>query len=78
MLFNKDKDQQSFLQKLTKLTPEEFIGLARLLNVKMSIVDANTGKYTVRDAEEIMNDMVICFRHLSHKERRAILSLMKK
>lgn len=78
MLFNKDKDQQSFLQKLTKLTPEEFIGLARLLNIKMSIVDANTGKYTVRDAEEIMNDMVVYFRHLNHKERKAILSLMKK
>ena len=78
MLFNKDKDQELFLTRLTKLTPEEFIGLAKLLDIKMSSVDKETGDYKVRDAEEIVNDMVSRFRPLSHRERKAILSLMKK
>lgn len=78
MVFNKDKDEFAFYQKVIKLTPEEFIGLAKVLDVKMSIVDVETGEYALRDAEEILNDMVVAFRHYGHKERKIILKAMSK
>jgi hypothetical protein len=78
MIFNKDKDEKKFLQRLTKLSPEEFIGLAKLLNIKMSVIDAESGEYAIREAEDIINDMVGSFKHLKHKERKAVLGLMKK
>lgn len=76
MIFNKDKDTQIFLQRLTKLTPEEFIALGKILDIKMSNVDAETGEYAVRDAEEIIDDMIVAFRHFKHKERQLILKAM--
>lgn len=78
MIFNKDKDEQEFLRKVVKLTPEEFIGLAKVLDIKMSNVDVETGEYTLRDAEEILNDMIAAFRHYGHKERKIILKAMAK
>ena len=44
----------------------------------MSNVDVETGEYTLRDAEEILNDMVAAFRHYGHKERKIILKAMAK
>jgi hypothetical protein len=76
MIFNKDKDELVLLERITKLTPEEFIALAKILDVKMSEVDKETGEYTLRDAEEILNDIVNKFRHLKHKERQMILKAM--
>jgi hypothetical protein len=76
MIFNKDKDELVLLSRITKLTPEEFIALAKILDVKMSEVDKETGEYTLRDAEEILNDIVNKFRHLKHKERQMILKAM--
>lgn len=78
MIFNKDKDEQEFLRKVVKLTPEEFIGLAKVLDIRMSNVDVETGEYTLRDAEEILNDMIAAFRHYGHKERKIILKAMAK
>ena len=76
MIFNKDKDEQVLLTRITKLTPEEFIALAKILDVKMSNVDKETGEYSLRDAEEILNYIVNKFRHLKHKERQMILKAM--
>lgn len=73
MVFNKDKDEQIFLRGVTKLTPEDFIALSKVLDVKMSIVDKDTGEYTLRDAEDVLNDMVYEFRKLKHKERKIVL-----
>ena len=73
MVFNKDKDEQIFLRGVTKLTPEDFIALSKVLDVKMSIVDKDTGEYAVRDAEDVLNDMVYEFRKLKHKERKIVL-----
>ena len=73
MIFNKDKDEQELLRGIVKLTPEEFIALAKLLEVKMSLVDKETGEYTLRDAEEIIEDIVKEFRSLKHKQRKIIL-----
>lgn len=78
MIFNKDKDAAEFLQKVVKLTPEQFIALAKVLDVKMSNVDVETGAYAVRDAEEILDDMLISFRHYGHKERKLVLKAMNK
>ena len=59
MVFNKDKDTQDFVNKIVKIAPEEFIALAQLLDVKMSVVDKETGKYALRDAEDILNECII-------------------
>jgi hypothetical protein len=73
MIFNKDKDEQIFLRGVVKLTPEDFIALSKVLDVKMSVVDKDTGEYAVRDAEDVLNDMVYEFRKLKHKERKIVL-----
>ena len=75
--FNKDKDVEELLRGITKLQPEEFIALAKLLDVKMSLVDKETGEYTLRDAEEIIEDIVKEFRRLNHKQRKTILKAVK-
>ena len=68
---------EEFLHGFTKLTPENFIALAKVMDVKMSVVDKETGEYAVRDAEEIINDMIIAFRKYKHKERKIILKAVK-
>lgn len=78
MVFNKDKDTQDFVNKIVKIAPEEFIALAQLLDVKMSVVDKETGKYALRDAEDILNECISVFRRLPHKARKAILKAMAK
>lgn len=78
MIFNKDKDTQEFVNKIVKITPEEFIALAQLLDVKMSVVDKETGEYALRDAEDILNDCISVFRRLPHRARKAILKAMTK
>jgi plasmid maintenance system antidote protein VapI len=75
--FNKEKDIEELLRGITKLTPEDFIALAKVLDVKMSLVDKETGEYTLRDAEEIIQDMVVSFRAYKHKERKMILKAVK-
>ena len=75
--FNKEKDIEELLRGITKLSPEDFIALAKVLDVKMSNVDKETGEYTVRDAEEIVNDMITSFRKYKHKERKIILKAVK-
>lgn len=75
--FNKEKDIEELLRGITKLTPEDFIALAKVLDVKMSNVDKETGEYSLRDAEEIIEDMVVSFRKYKHKERKMILKAVK-
>lgn len=75
--FNKDKDEQELLVGVTKLSPENFIALAKLLDVKMSVVDKETGAYALRDAEEVLADIVAEFRRCKHKERKIILKAVK-
>ena len=78
MIFNKDKDEQEFVNKIVKIMPEEFVALARLLDVKMSVVDKETGEYALRDAVDILNECISVFRRLPHKARKAILKAMAK
>lgn len=75
--FNKEKDMEEFLCGITKLSPENFVALAKVMDVKMSNVDKETGEYAVRDAEEIIDDMIAAFRKYKHKERKIILKAVK-
>lgn len=77
IIFNKDKDVEELLRGITKLTPEEFIALAKLFDIKMSVVDKETGEYTLRDAEEIIDDIVAEFRKCKHKDRKIVLKAVK-
>lgn len=74
----KHKDREELLKLITDLSPEEFIGLARLLNVKLSAVDKETGEYAVRDAEDILNDCLAAFNRMKHKERKAYIAAIQK
>lgn len=75
--FNKRKEADEFIQQLVKLPPEHIIALARLLDVKLSVVDAE-GKITLRDAEEIVEDCFAAFLRLKHKQRKLVLQAMDK
>ena len=73
MDFNKDKDERELLGKLVKLTPEQFLGLAKLLGVKLSWFDSETKEGGMKDAEQILEEIVAEFRKLKHKDRKVIL-----
>ena len=75
--FNKDKDTEELLRGITKLSPEEFIALAKIFDIKMSTVNKETGEYTLRDAEKIIDDIIAEFRKLNHKNRKMILKAVK-
>ena len=76
--FNKEKDIEELLRGIVKLSPEDFIALAKILDVKMSYVEPDTKKPILRDAEEIINDIVAEFRKLKHKERKIVLKAVAK
>ena len=78
MLSVKHKDREELLKLITDLTPEEFIGLAQLLKVKLSNINKETGEYVVRDAEEILNDCLAAFNRMKHKERKAYIAAIQK
>lgn len=76
--FNKQKDCDEFVRGVVKLSPEEFLALAKLFDVKFSVIDKETGKYTMRDAEEIINDCIVIFRKLPHSARKELLKVVCK
>ena len=76
--FNKEKDIEELLRGIVKLSPEDFIALAKILDVKMSYVEPDTKKPILRDAEEIIDDIVAEFRKLKHKERKIVLKAVAK
>ena len=73
MDFNKDKDERELLGKLVKLTPEQFLGLAKLLGIKISWFDPETKEGGMKDAEQILEEIVAEFRKLKHRDRKVIL-----
>ena len=78
IVFNKEKDLDLFIKRLVALTPEEFMGLAKVLDVMISVVDPETGDYKVKEAEAIIDEMAKSFCALPHKERKFILKAMKR
>ena len=77
IIFNKERDLEKFYKRLVTLTPEQFMGLTTVLDVRLSSVDAKTGEYSVKDAEAIIDEMAAAFYSLSHKERKLVLKAMK-
>ena len=76
--FNKQKDCDEFVRGIVKLSPEEFLALAKLFDVKLSMANKETGKYIMRDAEEIINDCIMIFRKLPHRARKELLKVVCK
>lgn len=76
MISTKDKDLIDFYQTITKLKPEDFVALAQSLFVKLSVINAETGEYAVREADDILNDCAGAFRRMKHKERRIYIKVM--
>ena len=76
MISTKDKDLIEFYQTITKLKSEDFVALAQSLFVKLSVVNAETGKYAVREAGDILSDCAAAIRRMKHKERRIYIKAM--
>ena len=59
---------------ITKLEPVEFIGLARVLCIDI----INEEDKTTRDFYEVLNYIVDKFNTLARKQRREILSILRR
>jgi hypothetical protein len=75
MYKRKEKDFEAFLRGLTKLEPVEFCGLAKIMGVKMGIVEDD--KMTPRPLDEVMEEMMDRFLETSRRRQKEILKLLK-
>ena len=66
--------KDEFIDLIKYLEPVEFIGLARVLCI--DIMDKETKQN--RDFYVVLNDMINKFNSLGRKQRREILSVLKK
>ena len=66
--------ENELIKLITKLEPVEFIGLARVLCVDI----INKENKTIRDFYDVLNDIVNKFNTLARKQRREILSVLRK
>lgn len=66
--------KNELIELITKLEPVEFIGLARILCIDI----INEEDKTTRDFYDVLNDIVNKFNTLARKQRREILSVLKR
>ena len=66
--------KDEFINLIKYLEPVEFIGLARILCVDI----INKEDKTTRDFYDVLNDIVNKFNTLARKQRREILSVLRK
>ena len=66
--------KNKLIELITELEPVEFIGLARVLCVDI----INEEDKTTRDFYDILNDIVNKFNTLARKQRREILSILRR
>lgn len=66
--------KNELVELITKLEPVEFIGLARVLCVDI----INKEDKTARDFYEVLNDIVDKFNTLARKQRKEILSVLRR
>ena len=66
--------KNELIELITKLEPVEFIGLARVLCVDI----INKEDKTARDFYEVLNDIVDKFNMLARKQRKEILSVLRR
>ena len=66
--------KNELIELITELEPVEFIGLARVLCVDI----INEEDKTTRDFYEVLNDIIDKFNTLARKQRREILSILRR
>lgn len=66
--------KNELIELITELEPVEFIGLARVLCVDI----INEEDKTTRDFYDILNDIIDKFNTLARKQRREILSVLRR
>ena len=66
--------KNELIELIIKLEPAEFIGLARVLCVDI----INKEDKTTRDFYDVLNDIVNKFNTLARKQRREILSVLRR
>ena len=66
--------KNELIELITKLEPVEFIGLARVLCIDI----INEEDKTTRDFYDILNDIIDKFNTLARKQRREILSVLRR
>ena len=66
--------KNKLIELIIKLEPVEFIGLARVLCVDI----INKEDKTTRDFYDVLNDIVNKFNTLARKQRREILSVLRR
>ena len=66
--------KNKLIELITELEPVEFIGLARVLCIDI----INKEDKTARDFYEVLNDIVDKFNTLARKQRREILSILRR
>ena len=66
--------KNKLIELITELEPVEFIGLARVLCVDI----INEEDKTTRDFYEVLNDIIDKFNTLARKQRREILSILRR
>ena len=66
--------KNELIELITELEPVEFIGLARVLCVDI----INKENKTTRDFYDVLNDIVNKFNTLARKQRREILSVLRR
>ena len=66
--------KNKLIELITELGPVEFIGLARVLCIDI----INKEDKTARDFYEVLNDIVDKFNTLARKQRREILSVLRR
>ena len=80
MLFDsRDKNTTEFAKLICTLDAPAFLGLTRLLKVRMFYEDVKdeNGKPMPRSAEAIIEDCLVKFHALNRAERRKIITLLR-
>lgn len=78
---SKEYPHNDFVRALVALPPEQIIGVARVLNVKIikDEFEEVDGKKTpkMRDGQEILLDILNEYAKLNRKQRRNLLKIVK-
>lgn len=79
LLDNKDKNTTEFAKLLNTLDAPAFIGLTRLLKIKMFYDDIKDekGHPMPRSAEAVIEDCLVKFHSMNRKERRNVLKILR-
>lgn len=72
------KNQKQFMEMVVRLAPEDFLGLAKLLGVKLTYANLDTDEARVRDAEEILADVAVTYYKSPRRLRKQILKEMAR